>query len=105
RPATSSRDRATRVPHSQPAALVPRDLELVRLPAQRPLDPRDRTAELLLAPPLLLAREPLPARPEQLTAPAIEERLRDRVRRADLPQRAVTTQPGQHDLELLLRRE
>src|SRR5205085_10190594 len=33
------------------------------------------------------------------------ERLRDRVLATDLPHRAVAAQPGQHDLELLLRRE
>src|SRR4051794_5945070 len=54
---------------------------------------------------LLPAGEPLPSGLEQLIAPAVEERLRDRVLAADLPHRAVAAQPGQHDLELLLRRE
>src|SRR5439155_9906546 len=73
--------------------------------AQRTLELAHPPAQLLLALAPLLAGEPLPARLEQLIAPAVEERLRDRVLAADLPDAAVAAQSGQHDLELLLRRE
>src|SRR4029077_10984989 len=53
----------------------------------------------------LLPGEPLSAGLEQLVTPAVEERLRDRVLTTDLPDASVAAQPGQHDLELLLRRE
>src|SRR6266511_883146 len=101
--ATSSRDRATRslLPASQ---CFPRDLELVRLTTQRPLQLADPPTQLPLAAPLLLARQRFAAALEQLVAPGVEERVRDLVLAANLLDRAVAAQPGQHDLDLLLRR-
>src|SRR5439155_1926217 len=94
RPNSETERRARSLPASQ---CFPRDLELVRLPAERPLQLAHLSAQLLLALALLLAGEPLPARLEQLVAPAVEERLRDRVLATDLPHRAVAAQAGQHD--------
>src|SRR5204862_5988008 len=72
------------------------------LPPERPLQLGHLTAQLPLAMPLLLASKRLAAALEQLLAPAVEERLRDRVLAADLLHRTVAAQAGQHDLDLLL---
>ena len=41
---------------------------------------------------------------KQLLPPRVKERLGDRVLPADVPDAAIAAQPGQHDLDLLLRR-
>jgi hypothetical protein len=70
-------------------------LSLVGLAAKRPHEVGDLAAQLPLAPPLLLAGEALPARLQQLVAPAVVERLRHRLLAAHLPDAAVAAQPRQ----------
>src|SRR6266508_3409478 len=96
-----------RAPPARPRAAsheFSRDLQLIGLAAERPLQLGDLAAQLPLALALLLAGERLPPALEQLLTPAVVERLRDRMLAADLLHRAVAAQPGQHDLDLLLRR-
>jgi hypothetical protein len=82
----------------------PRDLELVGLPAQRPLELTDLPPQLALAAPLLLPGKRLAAAFEQLVAPRLVQRVRDLVLPANVLHRPVAAQPSQHDLDLLLRR-
>jgi hypothetical protein len=84
--------------------MLPRDLELVGLATKRPLQLADPSAQIALAHAFLLARQRGQASLEELVAPAVVERLRDPVLAADLAHAAVALQPGQHDLQLLLRR-
>src|SRR5581483_11192006 len=82
-----------------------RDLELVRLLAERPLQLSDPAALLGLQRPLLARLEPLRRRLQRLLAPLAQQALRDPMLTADLDDRAVATQRRQHDLQLLLRGE
>src|SRR4051812_34210808 len=52
-----------------------------------------------------LAGERLAAALQQLLPPGVVERLRDLMRPAQLLHRHIASQPGEHDLELLLRRQ
>ena len=51
---------------------------------------------------LLLASQTRQARLEELVPPAVLQRLRDPMLPADIADRAVALQPGQHDLQFLL---
>src|SRR5439155_25092455 len=81
-----------------------RDLQLVRLAAERTLQLGDPATQLPLALALLLARERLQAALEQLVAPRVIERVRDLMLATDLLHGTIAAQPGQHDRDLLLRR-
>jgi hypothetical protein len=85
--------------------MLPRDLELVGLAPERALELRDPLPQLPLALALLLAGELGLAALEQLVAPAVVEGLGDVVLAADVSHRAVPTEPGEDDLELLLGAE
>src|SRR6266542_1830803 len=81
-----------------------RDLQLIGLAAERPLQLGDLAPKLPLTQALLLAGQRPAAALEQLLAPAVAQRLRDRVLTANLLHRAVAAQASQHDLDLLLGR-
>jgi len=83
----------------------PRDLELIGLATERPLELPNPLLQLLLALTLRLPGERLTAALQQLLPPAVVERLRDLVRPAQLLHRDVASQTREHDLQLLLRRE
>ena len=101
RPARETERRARSLPASQ---CFPRDLELVGLPTQRPLQLPDLPTQLLHIAALLLAGERAQAALEQLLPPRVVQRLRDPLLPADLPRGPIAAQPGKHDLQLLLRR-
>src|SRR5207247_7143347 len=100
RPVRETGRRARSLPASQ---CFPRDLELVGLPTERPLQLADLAAQLPIALALFLAGQALPPGLQQLIAPARVER-QDRVLTAHLPDAAIAAQAGQHSLQLLLRR-
>ena len=86
-------------------ARVPRDLDLHRLAAQRPLQPADLPAQLVGLGALGLARQALGAGGEELLAPLAQQAVGDVVLAAQLGHRLRSTQRREHDLGLLLRRE
>src|SRR3954453_19909212 len=87
------------------AQCFPRDLELLGLAPERPLQLPDPPLQLPLALALVLAGEGLTAALQQLLPPRVIERLRDLMRPAQLLHRHIAAQPGNHDLQLPLRRE
>jgi hypothetical protein len=101
--ATSSRDRATRTLTASPAEF-PHDLDLHRLAAQRPLQPRDLTTQLVGLGALRAARALGPGR-EELLAPLAQQTVGDVVLATELGHRLGATQRREHDLGLLLGRE
>src|SRR5262249_38051607 len=101
RPARETGRRALSLPAPQ---CFPRDLELVGLPTQRPLQLTDLAPQLALASPPLLPGQRFTAALAQLVAPRVVERVRDLVLAADVLHRPIAAQPRQHDLDLLLRR-
>src|ERR1019366_6342887 len=93
RPARETGRRASSLPAPQ---CFPRDLQLVGLATQRPLELTDLLPRLLLA-----GERGVPAL-QELLAPVVVERLCDLVLAADLLHRPVPAQARQHDLDLLL---
>jgi hypothetical protein len=85
--------------------MLPRDLELVGLSTQGPLELGDLLFEFALGLALVLAVQGLGAALEQLLAPLVVKGLGDPVLTADVTDRLVAAQAGQHDLDLLLGRE
>ena len=102
--ATSSRDRATRIAHSQPRKSSPAiSSSYVLRPSARSSSAtcrRSSRSPLRSSLPASASRPPS----SSLLAPRAVERLGDLVLPAQLRDRAVAAQPGQHDLQLLLRR-
>src|SRR5213078_106135 len=101
-PARETERRARSLPASQ---CFPRDLELVGLATQSPLQLRDPATLLGLQRPVLPRLEPLRRRRQRLLAPLAQQALGDVVLTAELSDRTIATQRRQDDLELLLRRE
>src|SRR4051812_32818630 len=99
--ATSSRERAARALTPLPP-MLPRDLELVGLATKSPLQLTDPPLQLPLTLTLVLPGEGFAAALQQLLPPRVIEHLRDLMRPAQLLHRHIASQPGKHDLELLL---
>jgi len=85
--------------------MLPRDLKLVCLPAERTLEFADPLLQLAFTLALVLARERDLAALKQLLPPRLVERLRDLMLTTQILHRHLTAKAREDDLQFLLNRK